>query len=120
MRGGIRPLVVFAFQFVVLASAIRAQTGGSGSIEGTVKDPSGSTVASATVEISNAVSGYSRTVTSGADGTFRVPIRQLYSGALQLGLFTVQVTAPDGRLAQTEFMVLPPGAPPAGAPPPGP
>jgi Carboxypeptidase regulatory-like domain/TonB-dependent Receptor Plug Domain len=70
MQSGIRPLVVFAFQFVVLASAIRAQTGGSGSIEGTVKDPSGSTVASATVEISNAVSGYSRTVTSGADGTF--------------------------------------------------
>jgi len=52
-----------------------------------------------------------------ADGTFRVPVRQLYSGPLQLGLFTVQVTAPDGSQAQTEFMVLPAGAPPAGAPP---
>jgi serine/threonine protein kinase len=56
---------------------------------------------------------------AGADGMFRVPVRQLYSGALQLGLFTVQVTEPGGRQAQTEFMVLPPGAPPAGAPPPG-
>jgi len=52
-----------------------------------------------------------------ADGTFRVPVRQLYSGALQPGLVTVHVTASDGSQAQTEFMVLPPGAPPAGAPP---
>jgi serine/threonine protein kinase len=52
-----------------------------------------------------------------ADGTFRVPVSQLYSGPLQLGLFTVQVTASDGSHAETQFMVLPVGAPPAGAPP---
>ena len=52
-----------------------------------------------------------------ADGTFRVPVSQLYSGRLQLGLVTVNVTAPDGSSAQTQFMVLPVGAPPAGAPP---
>jgi serine/threonine protein kinase len=47
-----------------------------------------------------------------ANGTFRVPVSQLYPGPLQLGLFTVQVTAPDGSKAQTQFMVIPAGAPP--------
>jgi serine/threonine protein kinase len=50
-----------------------------------------------------------------ANGTFKVPVSQLYSGALQLGLVTVQVTASGASQAQTQFMVLPPGAPPAGS-----
>ena len=50
-------------------------------------------------------------------GTFNASISQLYSGSLQPGLVTVQVTAPGGSNVQTNFMVLPPGAPPAGAPP---
>jgi serine/threonine protein kinase len=50
-------------------------------------------------------------------GTFQAPISQLYSGSLQPGLVTVQVTAPGGSDVQTNFMVLPPRAPPAGAPP---
>jgi len=52
-----------------------------------------------------------------AGGTFHASISQLYSGSLQPGLVTVQVTAPGGSNVQTNFMVLPPGAPPAGAPP---
>jgi serine/threonine protein kinase len=50
-----------------------------------------------------------------ANGTFQVPVSALYPDSLQLGLFTVQVTAPGGTEAQTQFMVLPPGAPPAGS-----
>jgi hypothetical protein len=45
--------------------------GNAGSIEGTVKDPSGSSVANATVEISYPVSGYTKAVATGADGSFR-------------------------------------------------
>ena len=56
---------------------------------------------------------------AGQDGTFSVPVRELYSGPLQLGLVTVSATGPDGGTAQTQFMVLPPGAPPAGALPSG-
>jgi Protein kinase domain len=52
------------------------------------------------------------------DGTFSVPVGQLYAGPLQPGLVTVSATGPGGGTAQTQFMVLPPGAPPAGAPPP--
>ena len=62
------------------------------------------------------VTSTSKPVTT-ANGTFTVPVSQLYSGSLQPGLFTIQVTAPGGSHAQTNFMVLPPGAPPAGAPP---
>jgi Carboxypeptidase regulatory-like domain/TonB-dependent Receptor Plug Domain len=45
--------------------------GNSGSIEGVVKDPSGSSVAGATVEITYAVSGFHRETTTGTDGNFR-------------------------------------------------
>jgi serine/threonine protein kinase len=55
----------------------------------------------------------------GADGTFRVPVARLYASQLQPGLCTVEVSAPGGSQEQTQFMVLPPSAPPAGAPPPG-
>src|SRR6202035_4647883 len=43
----------------------------SGSIDGVVKDPSGSSVPGARVEISNPVSGFHREVTTDTDGAFR-------------------------------------------------
>jgi serine/threonine protein kinase len=52
-----------------------------------------------------------------ANGTFTVPVSQLYSGSLEPGLVTVQVSAPDGNSTQTQFMVIPPGAPPPGSMP---
>jgi hypothetical protein len=56
---------------------------------------------------------------TGADGTFRVSFAQLYHGALQLGLVTVTVTGPGGEAFDTQFMVIPPGAPLSGGPPAG-
>jgi hypothetical protein len=55
----------------VYVASVAAQTAGSGSIEGAVKDPSGAVVAKATVKIDNVVSGFSRTTTTGNDGSFR-------------------------------------------------
>jgi hypothetical protein len=52
------------------ATAIFAQTGNSGTIDGTVTDPSGAVVANATVSIHNPVSGYERTATTDASGNF--------------------------------------------------
>jgi Carboxypeptidase regulatory-like domain/TonB-dependent Receptor Plug Domain len=43
----------------------------SGSIDGVVKDPSGSAIAGAKVAISHAVSGYHREVITGTDGAFK-------------------------------------------------
>jgi len=48
------------------------------------------------------------------NGTFKATVSQLYSGALQLGLFTVNAAGSGGYQAQTEFMVIPPGAPSTG------
>jgi hypothetical protein len=49
-----------------------AQLGNSGSMEGVVKDASGGAIAGAKVEISNPVSGFTRAMTTGSDGSFRV------------------------------------------------
>jgi len=52
----------------------RAQsTGNSGTVRGSVLDPSGATVANATVQIENPVSHYSKTVTTDSQGSFQLP-----------------------------------------------
>jgi serine/threonine protein kinase len=48
---------------------------------------------------------------TGSDGTFKVPVSQLYSGPLPLGQVTVNVAGSDDRANSTQFIVLPPGAP---------
>ncbi|MGA7289300.1 MAG: TonB-dependent receptor, partial [Terriglobales bacterium] len=64
-------VVVFLLAFGLRAYA---QSGGnSGSISGTVLDPSGAVVANATVEIHNPVSGYARATTTDSKGTFSFP-----------------------------------------------
>jgi len=71
MRRGIRGFALFVFHLLIVVFAVSAQVGNSGSIEGTVKDPSGGAIPGASVEISYSVSGFVRTTTTGADGTFR-------------------------------------------------
>jgi serine/threonine protein kinase len=51
-----------------------------------------------------------------ANGTFKVPVSQLYGRSLQPGLITVQVTAPGGSPIQTQFMVFPTNAPASSLP----
>ncbi len=61
-------IVVFCF---ALGLHTYAQSGGtSGTINGTVVDPTGAVVANATVEIHQAVSGYDRTTTTDSNGNF--------------------------------------------------
>jgi hypothetical protein len=62
---------VWALSMLLCVARVSAQSGNAGSVEGTVKDPSGAAVANATVEISNPVSSFERSVTTGADGSFR-------------------------------------------------
>jgi Carboxypeptidase regulatory-like domain/TonB-dependent Receptor Plug Domain len=63
--------ILEALLFVLLlAVAAPAQTGTSGTIAGTVTDPSGAVVANATVTIHNPVSGYEQSATSDASGKF--------------------------------------------------
>jgi hypothetical protein len=65
LRAALVLCLFFAFSHVA-----RAQGGNAGSISGVVKDQSGAVVPGATVEITNPVSGYTRTTTSGAQGQF--------------------------------------------------
>src|SRR6266478_4744229 len=48
-----------------------AQSINSGTVTGTVTDQSGSVVSAATVEISNAITGYQQTTVANANGVFR-------------------------------------------------
>ena len=62
---------IVAVAFVFSAAIAKAQSGGnSGSINGTVLDPSGAVVANAGVEIHNPVSGYDRTTITDSKGNF--------------------------------------------------
>jgi Carboxypeptidase regulatory-like domain len=56
-----------------IQSSLRAQSlGNAGTIEGTVIDPTGAIVPKAQVSVHNAISGYSQTVVTGTDGSFRL------------------------------------------------
>jgi Carboxypeptidase regulatory-like domain len=73
MRKKFSSYALFVLAFLLLFAAVRAeaQLGSSGSMEGVVKDPSGSVVPGATVEISYPVSGFRRTAATDADGNFK-------------------------------------------------
>ena len=54
------------------AGALPGQSlGNTGTLQGTVRDPSGASVAGARITLSNPISGYSQKAVSAADGTFR-------------------------------------------------
>jgi hypothetical protein len=71
----VRTRISLRILFVALGSLLLAASsfaqGNSGSIEGVIKDPSGSSIAGATVEITYAVSSFHRETTTGTDGAFR-------------------------------------------------
>jgi hypothetical protein len=65
---------LMAISYLALALFAHAQSGGnSGSINGTVADPSGAVIPNASVEIHNPVSGYDRTTTTDSKGNFSFP-----------------------------------------------
>jgi hypothetical protein len=63
--------LALSLSILFCATRVAAQTGNSGSIEGAVKDPSGASIANATVEVSNPVTGLKRSAVTGPDGNFR-------------------------------------------------
>jgi hypothetical protein len=60
------------FSLAILAGSAHAQSSGrAGTIIGTVTDPSGAAIPGASIEIKNPISGYSKTLTADATGTFK-------------------------------------------------
>ena len=93
----IRYLLLFVAFGISVSTAI-AQTGASGTLQGTVLDPSGAVVPGATVELQNPVSGFNRSTKSDASGQFdftNVP----FNG------YTLEVTA-KGFAASTQGVEL--------------
>ncbi|MGC2109761.1 MAG: TonB-dependent receptor [Candidatus Korobacteraceae bacterium] len=73
-RGTFFGLAVLILALVFLSSFAHAEAGGtSGSINGTVTDPSGAVIPGATVVISNPVSQFTRTTTTDPTGKFSFP-----------------------------------------------
>jgi len=67
----IRGLLALVAILISAASFATAQVStGAGTIQGTVTDPTGASIPGATVSISNPVSGYTRSLTTGDDGSF--------------------------------------------------
>ena len=62
---------LFLFGLLGAASVYAQGMGSSGSVSGSVADPSGATVAGATVELKNRVTGFDKSVKTEADGAFR-------------------------------------------------
>ena len=77
----------------IAATPAAAQDYTSGSVGGTVTDESGGTVSGATVTLTSNDQGFTRTTTSGANGTFRI-------SSLPVGTYTLNVTA-EGKDAFT-------------------
>ncbi|HYR77896.1 MAG TPA: TonB-dependent receptor [Pyrinomonadaceae bacterium] len=73
-----RSIVQISFAFLIFCSAIsvapisaKAQALNAGTVTGIVTDPNSAVVPNATVTIANAVTGYTRTTTTDAEGAFR-------------------------------------------------
>src|SRR5258706_12528857 len=58
----------------IVSSSLWAQTASTGALTGTVKDATGAVIVGGTVTVLNTATGQSRTVTTGIDGVFKVPL----------------------------------------------
>jgi len=87
-----------AFLFLLAGSAASAQTAATGQIAGTVIDPTKGSVPDAVVTVKNDATGVVRTVRTGPDGDYVVPL-------LPPGNYSVTVAAP-GFKTQTNTNVI--------------
>ena len=79
---------------LLLASAARAQTPGTGAISGVVYDPSNRVIADAKILATNDATHTSRSAVTSADGVFRLPL-------LPPGSYAVSVKAPGYAVAMS-------------------
>lgn len=95
-------LAITGFLLIVFAASLPAlaQVGyATATLRGTVYDPSGSVVPSATITVTNPDTGLTKTVKTGADGSYEVP-------ALRPGTYQVEVEAAGFGKVLNKRMVL--------------
>ena len=94
---GLLPVRVSAILAVPVA--LKAQTGGTGAIEGTVTDPSGSVVARATVTAANTLTGVKTASITTKAGYYVIPL-------LKPGTYDLSVTASGFATLTQEHVVV--------------
>jgi outer membrane receptor protein involved in Fe transport len=67
----LRLLLLLSAVMIVSSAAWAQALGTAGTVSGTAVDPNGAVIPDATVTIANPITGYTRTVNTGADGAFR-------------------------------------------------
>src|SRR6516165_5356764 len=93
------PRVLACCLFAVLLFAVGALAQTSASMVGSVKDPTGATIASAQVTVSNSERGITRSTSSNSDGEWAVP-------ALPAGKYDLSVSAPGFKKYEAKGVVL--------------
>src|SRR5215467_11578329 len=73
LAGALLAMQMCVMAWLAFGSGASAQVGNSGTIQGTVTDPSGAVVINATVNIHNPVSGLDRAATTDGSGNFSFP-----------------------------------------------
>ncbi len=94
-----RVLVLLVVALIALPALVAQGDGGNGSIQGRVADTSGAAVKGAVVVLANTGTGVGRTVRSDNSGYFIAP-------ALQIGTYTLSVSAPTFAKAMEENVTL--------------
>ncbi len=92
-------LAILATFALSIAPALRAQTAGEGSIQGTVTDPTGAVVAHASVNARNTATGVTTSTTSTTSGVYVI-------SPLLPGTYSVTVTAPGFSQFHQENLVV--------------
>lgn len=111
MRSSLRRAVVFILAVVfsfAIAPALFAQTN-SGSVSGTVTDPTGAVVPGATVTIQNPVSGYVESAQTNASGTFQfanLPFNHYHVTAVATGFGSVADDANVDSSVPTHMKII--------------
>jgi len=82
-----RSLLAAALLLLSLSGPIFAQSGSTGSVAGTISDPTGAVVTGANITVKNNATTQEFTATTADNGTFNVP-------ALMSGTYTVTIAAP--------------------------
>src|SRR5450755_3077269 len=97
LGGSMRKL--FCLMSLLIAIPIAMAQTPTGTIEGTVADPQGASVAGATITVVNNANGMSNQLKSDGDGRFTMPF-------VPPGTYTVSVDAPGFRSIKQEAVVV--------------